>query len=43
MKKIIIIIIVKKKKIVLQYSFCIADRKRNEGCLYCNTIFLYCD
>ena len=29
----------KKKKFVLQYSFCIAERKRIEGCLYCNTIF----
>ena len=24
---------------LLQYSFCIAERKRIEGCLYCNTIF----
>ena len=31
--------IVKKKKFVLQYSFCITERKRIEGCLYCNTIF----
>ena len=29
----------KKKKYVLQYSFCIAERKRIEGYLYCNTIF----
>ena len=29
----------KKKKICVAIQFCIAERKRFEGCLYCNTIF----